>query len=735
MAESIGTVELGIRVDDDQANRDLQQFGRNAQKAGGNAANAFKDLDRRLGLSTTAVSSLSAALGTLAVGEFLRQSVQSAIELETVTRKLSNTLGEQGAAGALTFTRGLADELGLSFRTLSQTFSSFTAAATAANVPIEVQRDLFSAVSTAAQQLGLSNDELSGSLLALQQVASKGTVQMEELRGQLGERLPIAFSAAAKGLGLTQQELIKLVETGQLTADRFFPALAKGLNELTASTDGMPTAAQNIAKFQNAIDDLKTSTGEGLLPFLNDAVVKLNEFVKLAGSQEFARGLSLNPDKVSVNKGGILASLPEQTQKAVDGARELQREFNLTDRQIQVLFYNAARSVGVTNNAFGQLQVGAGGVEKILQRLPGLAQQFRDKYPDRQSQLQAENAQAAALLTQQNKSIASIDNLNAKLKAQRDELNKLEIGSTRFQELTKAIRSTELQLGAATAAAKGTGAALGELQRISTAGFDFRQQDISVSQSRLQLAQQVAQAEQDLANQRLTLEGALLSAQEQRALKGVQDESTRQSIVEAFQRRREDLEARQFALREAAAKVEQQRQIESVRLETQLTELAARRGVIQAQISLAQATRSGDPNQIQAAQEGLQLANRELQIAQQISRERLQSQERINQLRLQQLELEKKAAQADNLPPLPQPLRAGNGILEFKFDPTPVDRNSQAVGQAAEQIGASNQGLVEQVRLNTVAIEALANKDWTVQVQVDNQAGGGTTINSYSELQ
>jgi hypothetical protein len=87
MAESIGTVELGIRVDDDQANRDLQQFGRNAQKAGGDAANAFKDLDRRLGLSTTAVSSLSAALGTLAVGEFLRQSVQSAIELETVTRK------------------------------------------------------------------------------------------------------------------------------------------------------------------------------------------------------------------------------------------------------------------------------------------------------------------------------------------------------------------------------------------------------------------------------------------------------------------------------------------------------------------------------------------------------------------------------------------------------------------------------------------------------------------------
>lgn len=730
MAESLGTVELGIRVDDDQAVRDLQNFGNTAKRAAGEAATGFRELDSRLGVSTAAIGALGSALGTLAVGEFLRQSVQAAIDLETITRKLSNTLGEQGAAGALNFTRGLADQLGLSFTTLATTFSSFTAAATAANVPLDVQQNLFASVSKAAQVLGLSNDELSGSLLALQQVASKGTVQMEELRGQLGERLPIAFAAAARGLGLTQQELIKLVESGKLTATDFFPAITKGLNDLTSAADGVPTAAQNIAQFQNALDELKVTIGQDILPLIQPFI---------QGLTGVAQGIKIVADasKLGFSSGltTLLGNIPAQGTEAVVALRAVQQQFNLTDKQARALFTDAAKQAGGTVSAFGELRLSAEQFEAVLAKLPGLAQQFRDKYPDRRTQLQQENAAAAALLQQQAKGIASIDNLNAKLKTQRDELNKVEIGSTRFQELTQAIRGTELQLGAATAAAKGTGAALGELQRISTAGFDFRQQDIGVSQSRLQLAQQVAQAEQDLANQRLTLEGALLSAQEQRALKGVQDESTRQSIVEAFQRRREELEARQFALREAAAKVEQQRQIESLRLETQLTELAARRGVIQAQIALAQATRSGDPNQIQAAQEGLQLANRELQIAQQIGREKLQSQERINQLRLQQLELEKKAAQADNLPPLPQPLAAGNGILEFKFDPTPVDRNSQAVGAAAEQIGASNQGLIEQVRLNTTAIEALANKDWTVQVQVENQAGGDTTINSYSGLQ
>ena len=683
MAESLGTVELGIKVEQDQATRDLGRFATTAERAGSEAAAAFKGFDQRLGLASAAVNSLGAALGTLAVGEFLRQSVQSAIELETITRKLTNTLGEQGAAGALNFTRGLADDLGLSFKTLAQTFSSFTAAATAANVPIETQRDLFAAVSKAAQQLGLSDDELSGSLLALQQVASKGTVQMEELRGQLGERLPIAFAAAARGLGLTQQELIKLVESGKLTADQFFPALTKGLNELTASADGMPTAAQNIAKFQNAIDDLKTNIGQGLLPTISAAVSKLNEFIKLAASQEFARGLSLNPDQVSVGSKGMLTGLPEQTQKAVDAVKKLQEQFNLTDRQAQVLFYNASRSVGATNNAFGQLQFGAGQFEAVLKRLPALAKEFRDKYPDRQAQLQAENAAAAALLQQQAKSINSIDNLNAKLKAQRDELNKVEIGSQRFQQLTQDIKGTEGQLKTATEAVKGTVSAFGQLQRVSTQGLDFRQQDIGLAQSRLDIVRQVAQAEQDVANARLGLEGALLNAQEQRALKGVQGEEARQQIIEAFQRRREEIEARQFAIREQSTRLELEQKTQSLRLEAQITELAAQRGVIQARIALAQATRTGDTNQIAAAQEGLQLAERELQIAKQINNEKLTGQQRINQLRLQQLELEKNAAMADNLPPLPKPLDARNGIIEFQIDPAPVDRNSQAVGDAA----------------------------------------------------
>jgi tape measure domain-containing protein len=51
--------------------------------------------------------------------------------------------------------------------------------------------------------LGLSVDDQRGIFKALEQMLSKGNVQAEELRGQLGERLPGAIYFSAKALGVT----------------------------------------------------------------------------------------------------------------------------------------------------------------------------------------------------------------------------------------------------------------------------------------------------------------------------------------------------------------------------------------------------------------------------------------------------------------------------------------------------------------------------------------------------
>jgi len=364
-------------------------------------AAAQREVDKALGQTSVAAKALSGVLSTLgalgvgfSVVGFLKGSIQQAMELETISKKLSNTLGNQGTAGALSFARETSDKLGLSFKDLANNFGSFTAAATAAGVPLQQQKDLFAAIAKAGQALGLSNDEISGSLLAVQQVASKGTVAMEELRGQLGERLPIALAATAKGLGISQQALIKLVESGKLTSAEFFPALTKGLNELTANSGGVPTAAQNFAKLQNAWVDLQASFGTSLLPTVTKGVQAL------AGALEGFKAESAAFDLakkfgLTLDEGRALA-----TQIGV-----IQNKYGLTNEQAKNLLSNAIANTGASRDWFGQLNTGGATFGKIQTGLIDEAIKFRAANRDtvgEVNQLAAAEKQRLDLAKQQN---------------------------------------------------------------------------------------------------------------------------------------------------------------------------------------------------------------------------------------------------------------------------------------------------------------------------------------------
>lgn len=384
MADQLGSAVLTVTADTTKAEAGLQSFKREAISTGRSVEQA---------LSSFAAGLAGFGIGAAATA-FLKSSVDAAVELESISKKLSNTLGEQGAGGALAFTKGLADQLGLSFKTLAGSFASFTAAASAANVPLKTQQDLFAAVSKAAQQLGLSNDEINGSLLALQQIASKGNVQMEELRGQLGERLPIAFAAAARGLNLTQQELIKLIEGGRLSAQEFFPALTKGLNDLTAASEGAPTAAQNFQKLQNSLDGLQTTIGQSLLPTLTEQVKNLTGVLDGVGVVLEANKLGLGGGLF----GNALGLIPDEGARAVGALRSLQSQFNLTDRQARALFTDAIADAGGRYNPFGQLIIGSKEFDQALSTLFDRATKFRERNRDLTGELQAQQAEAARLL-------------------------------------------------------------------------------------------------------------------------------------------------------------------------------------------------------------------------------------------------------------------------------------------------------------------------------------------------
>jgi tape measure domain-containing protein len=168
------------------------------------------------------------------------------------------------SARDIEYLRGITQKLGLEMQSTATAYGQFAAAAKGTTLEGQKTRDVFESIAKASAVMGLSANQTSGVLLALQQMVSKGTVQAEELRGQLGERLPGAFQVAARAMGVTTGELGKMLEQGQVVADDFLPKFARALNEYVG--DAAESAATRLeasqSRMSNAWERLMQAVGD-----------------------------------------------------------------------------------------------------------------------------------------------------------------------------------------------------------------------------------------------------------------------------------------------------------------------------------------------------------------------------------------------------------------------------------------------------------------------------------------
>lgn len=213
----------------------------------------IRELTGSLTLADRASGLLKNSLGQIAAGNLIADGVGYLVEkvkemgrafIDVTAQTERTRLGLQAiyknaniASAQFDFLRKTATDAGVSVGAINDAFVRFTAAMQGANQPLGVTNELFAAVTRAGATLGLTGEQVSGALDALGQIASKSTVSMEELRQQLGDRLPGALSLTAKGLGITEAQLIKLVEAGELSARDFFPAFTAALKDTAGSTD------------------------------------------------------------------------------------------------------------------------------------------------------------------------------------------------------------------------------------------------------------------------------------------------------------------------------------------------------------------------------------------------------------------------------------------------------------------------------------------------------------------
>ncbi len=236
-----------------------------------------------------------AGLASLAF-EGLNRSFTTNLKFESINQALKFTSGSTlEFSKNMQFLSGLSYRLGLNLLDTANAFKQWQGAAKFSNLTADQTRSIFESVANAGAKMKLSNDQITGTFLALSQMLSKGKVQAEELRGQLGERLPGAFALAAKAMGVSEKELNKLLETGQVVASDFLPKFAAELdrsfgNDKTEKITSMQSAVNRLS---NEFDDLFKSENASkfFTTIIDGATGIINSFKKVTDSKNAFEGL------------------------------------------------------------------------------------------------------------------------------------------------------------------------------------------------------------------------------------------------------------------------------------------------------------------------------------------------------------------------------------------------------------------------------------------------------------
>jgi len=188
-------------------------------------------------------------IADMSITGFVSKLIDTARETNRATTALKNispTLEEYGKNQKWLI--DLSNKYGTDVNVLTGEFAKFTAAGNLMNMPLADQRKIFNEVDRACTAFGLTADDTNSVFLALTQMMGKGKIQAQELRLQMGEKLPVAINAMAMAAGGSIGNLDKLMKSGKLMAADVLPRFADALNKLipNVNTDNLETSIKRM---------------------------------------------------------------------------------------------------------------------------------------------------------------------------------------------------------------------------------------------------------------------------------------------------------------------------------------------------------------------------------------------------------------------------------------------------------------------------------------------------------
>lgn len=256
---------------------DMREAAKSAARETKQAGDAAGEAGKQADAGAIGLEKMAAGLRLVSALAVAREFLQANASLESLTLALENVTGSsEAAAREMAFVQAEATRLGIGINVAASSYTQLAASAKGTNLEGAATREIWSAVAESMARLGKSTADTDGALLAIGQMMSKGVVSAEELRGQLGERLPGAFQAAARAMNTTTQGLGDLLQGGKIVAEDFLPKFAAELRKLGDGKD-IDSAVTNWNRLKNVINEVFTNIGDtGLFSALSQSLKYLS---------------------------------------------------------------------------------------------------------------------------------------------------------------------------------------------------------------------------------------------------------------------------------------------------------------------------------------------------------------------------------------------------------------------------------------------------------------------------
>lgn len=333
---AMSLIDKNFGVGIGKAKKDTEGLDSATNKANTSVKKLGTDGEKSMSSLSNTVKSVGGAMAVIfSINKIIDFGAEIA-EVTDKTDKLNTQLGLSfGSAGAknLEAVDKRAKELNLSIESNRKGFASMSTTMNGTNIKGKSLMGIFEGVAVASSVMKLSGKDNEAMLESFGNVAKKRLVDFGGFQSEFGSKIPGAFKIAANSMGVTENKLKTMMDNGEVSADKFLPKFAKQIK--STFEEGLPAAANSMQAAMNKKENALSGFWEKASALFGPGVAKListgSKFINWFG--EFM--VSMKPVGIAI-WGIVLALKP------------------LWD------------SLGNLASQFGFLNVGAGGITKIL---------------------------------------------------------------------------------------------------------------------------------------------------------------------------------------------------------------------------------------------------------------------------------------------------------------------------------------------------------------------------------